>query len=131
MINPIRVNTFFGNVSVKGGDMSLDRGKVLDLAAGDQKYGFDVVGDLLRIADYNEGIALGSWDVNRSVYTEAIRIFNGYMMERGINWTIRTSAADNNWYSVTYGNGLFVAVAATGTGNRVMTSGKQEINIVS
>ena len=38
-------------------------------------------------------------------------------------WTIRTSAADNEWYDVTYGNGLFVAVAGSGTGNRVMTSG--------
>ena len=37
-------------------------------------------------------------------------------------WTSRTSAANNNWRSVTYGNGLFVAVADTGTGNRVMTS---------
>ncbi|HEY8396538.1 MAG TPA: hypothetical protein VIK80_01275 [Flavihumibacter sp.] len=24
----------------------------------------------------------------------------------GINWTIRSTPADNNWYSVTYGNGL-------------------------
>jgi hypothetical protein len=40
----------------------------------------------------------------------------------GITWTYRTSAADNDWKSVTYGNGLFVAVANTGTGNRVMTS---------
>ena len=40
----------------------------------------------------------------------------------GINWTLRSSAADNNWRSITYGNGLFVAVAYTGTGNRVMTS---------
>ena len=30
--------------------------------------------------------------------------------------------ADNDWWSVTYGNGLFVAVAAFGTGNQVMTS---------
>ena len=37
-------------------------------------------------------------------------------------WTLRTPAADNNWQSVTYGNGLFVAVANSGTGNRVMTS---------
>ena len=37
-------------------------------------------------------------------------------------WTIRSSAADNGWRSVTYGNGLFVAVANSGTGNRVMTS---------
>ena len=40
----------------------------------------------------------------------------------GITWTIRSSAADNQWNSVTYGNGLFVAVASTGTGDRVMTS---------
>jgi hypothetical protein len=40
----------------------------------------------------------------------------------GITWTSRTSAADNNWNGITYGNGLFVAVALTGTGNRVMTS---------
>jgi hypothetical protein len=40
----------------------------------------------------------------------------------GITWTARTSAADNNWFNVTYGNGLFVAVATSGTGNRVMTS---------
>ena len=44
----------------------------------------------------------------------------------GITWTIRTSAADNEWLSVTYGNGLFVAVSWTGTGNRVMTSGKTD-----
>ena len=40
----------------------------------------------------------------------------------GDTWTARTSAADNEWRSVTFGNGLFVAVAQTGTGNRVMTS---------
>ena len=40
----------------------------------------------------------------------------------GIQWTIRQSAADNDWYSVCYGNGLFVAVASSGIGNRVMTS---------
>ena len=40
----------------------------------------------------------------------------------GITWTSRTSAADNQWRSVTYGSGLFVAVSSTGTGDRVMTS---------
>ena len=40
----------------------------------------------------------------------------------GITWTSRTPAADNQWSGVTYGNGTFVAVAASGTGNRVMTS---------
>jgi len=38
----------------------------------------------------------------------------------GISWTLRSSAADNDWLSVTYGGGLFVAVASTGAGNRVM-----------
>jgi hypothetical protein len=39
----------------------------------------------------------------------------------GITWTSRTAAANNSWYSVTYGNGLFVAVSWDGT-NRIMTS---------
>src|SRR3989344_3695981 len=43
-------------------------------------------------------------------------------LQAGIEWTSRTSAVDNNWRSVTYGDGLFVAVSNTGTGNRVMTS---------
>ena len=40
------------------------------------------------------------------------------------NWTIRTSAADNEWRSVCWSpaRGLFVTVAESGTGNRVMTS---------
>ena len=43
----------------------------------------------------------------------------------GISWTSRTSAANNFWTSVTYGNGLFVAVSDLDygdTNNRVMTS---------
>jgi hypothetical protein len=41
----------------------------------------------------------------------------------GITWTIRPSAADYTWNSVIYGDGLFVAVSNSGTGNLVMTSG--------
>ena len=39
-------------------------------------------------------------------------------------WTTRSSAANNGWYSVTWAAelGLLVAVAYTGTGDRVMTS---------
>lgn len=37
------------------------------------------------------------------------------------NWTPQTAAEANGWRSVTYGNGLFVAVAWDGT-HRVMTS---------
>ncbi len=39
----------------------------------------------------------------------------------GITWTARDAAEANSWRSVTYGNGLFVAVAENGT-HRVMTS---------
>lgn len=39
--------------------------------------------------------------------------------QAGITWTSRTSAGDNQWGSVTYGNGLYVAVGSAGA---VMTS---------
>ena len=39
----------------------------------------------------------------------------------GAAWTARTAAEANVWVSVTYGNGLFVAISIGGT-NRVMTS---------
>jgi len=39
----------------------------------------------------------------------------------GVTWTPRAAAEANSWNGVTYGNGLFVAVAGSGT-NRVMTS---------
>ncbi len=44
----------------------------------------------------------------------------------GVNWTSRTPAANNDWLEVTWGGPAgqekFVAVAASGSGNRVMTS---------
>ena len=42
----------------------------------------------------------------------------------GIDWVTRSSSADNSWFSVCWAPelGLFVAVAGSGTGNRVMTS---------
>ena len=40
----------------------------------------------------------------------------------GLTWTSRSAAADNQWSSVAYGDGLWVAIAPSGTGNRVMTS---------
>ena len=39
----------------------------------------------------------------------------------GSVWTLETAAENNSWNGVTYGNGLFVAVASSGT-NRIMTS---------
>ncbi|MEK8095467.1 hypothetical protein WOC76_23695 [Methylocystis sp. IM3] len=48
---------------------------------------------------------------------------NGAVMTSpdGTTWTSRSGLA-SSWRSVTYGNGLFVAVAYAGTGPRVMTS---------
>ena len=45
----------------------------------------------------------------------------------GSAWQTRTSAADNGWYSICLHTptGRLVAVANTGTGNRVMTSDEQ------
>jgi hypothetical protein len=47
---------------------------------------------------------------------------SGALVMAASNWTSRNASAENEWSSVTYGNGLFVAVALSGTGNRVMTS---------
>ena len=52
----------------------------------------------------------------------AVSLTPGSSTEPGITWSTRTTPTDNQWRSVTYGNGLFVAVAVTGTGNQVMTS---------
>jgi hypothetical protein len=40
----------------------------------------------------------------------------------GMAWTGQTAAAANAWTSVTFGNGLFVAVTASGNEDFVMTS---------
>ena len=49
-------------------------------------------------------------------------VTNSSSVPAGVTWTTRTSAADNTWNSVAWGNGMFVAVAGSGAGNRVMTS---------
>ena len=45
-----------------------------------------------------------------------------YTSTDGLTWTSRTPAAALWWREIVFGNGLFVAVSRTGTGNRVMTS---------
>ena len=51
----------------------------------------------------------------------------------GTTWQIRVSAADNNWLSVCLHTptGRLVAVANSGTGNRVMTSDETEKVLVT
>ncbi len=41
---------------------------------------------------------------------------------QGVNWNIQNVGLDLSWQSVAYGNGMYVAVAYNGSGNRVMTS---------
>ena len=60
--------------------------------------------------------------VGSGTESAAAQLIPATSVDMGVNWTERTSAADNNWQSVVYGNGLFVAVAGSGIGNRVMTS---------
>lgn len=50
-------------------------------------------------------------------------IFTSFAQPYTGTWTSRTTPAPpDNWNGVTYANGLFVAVAGSGTGNRVMMS---------
>jgi len=50
--------------------------------------------------------------------------FDEWAPNANMTWTSQTSAADNNWRSVCYADtlGLFVAVAETGTDNRIAVS---------
>ena len=60
--------------------------------------------------------------VGRGTASAAVQLIPATSVDMGVNWTARTSATGNGWRSITYGNGLFVAVAENGNGNRVMTS---------
>jgi hypothetical protein len=77
-------------------------GYALVPAAGDTSY-FDLTGTVLSTKD-----AITS-------------VESAPLYDRGFTWTARAATEPNQWYSVTYGNGLFVAVSSIGT-NRVMTS---------
>jgi hypothetical protein len=54
--------------------------------------------------------------------TSILGAINEARYPAGVNFALRTTPADNDWYAVCYGNGLFVSVASSGTSNRVMTS---------
>src|SRR3989344_1919656 len=83
---------------------------------------------LLRTDESNELSANLYWNIAipasgvKGTCTGANTIAVIAKAQAGVEWTSRTSAADNFWHSVTYGNNLFVAVAGIGESNRVMTS---------
>ena len=66
--------------------------------------------------------ATGLTGLNYDTTNHTLTVSGPVSANDGSSWISRTSATDNNWTAVTYGNSLFVAVSTTGTGNRVMTS---------
>jgi len=96
-------------VASSSGDslLTLDKEGNLDIA-GDLNIGGDL--NLEGELSFNGGLDIGG-DLEVS----------GQIINAGVKWATSSAAENNNWTSVTYGNGLFVAVAMGGT-NRVMTS---------
>ncbi|TAK96716.1 hypothetical protein EPO05_01105, partial [Patescibacteria group bacterium] len=94
---------------------------------GTERGGFryNVVGDYLAIHNSGGNEALivdGAGNVGIGTAIPGARLeVVGDIISKGTEWTARSAAEANQWQSITYGNGLFVAVSSTGT-NRVMTS---------
>jgi hypothetical protein len=82
----------------------------------------------MSLPKYGDGTITGTAtyalqvDVNGKVIEGALSSVAESAFQIGGSWINRKASAENNWTSITYGNGLFVAVAETGVGNRVMTS---------
>ena len=90
-------------------------------------------GPALRLTYNTDGTGTVDFDVNSTGdltinpsgnYVSIDNGMTGTVSYGGIEWVLRTSAADNQWNSVCWSPELtlFVAVATSGTGNRVMTS---------
>ena len=70
-------------------------------------------------ANYSEAVtSTPTLSINQPGLTD---ITNQAMVAPASAWTAQTAAEQNGWSSVTYGNGLFVAVSTSGT-HKVMTS---------
>jgi hypothetical protein len=128
---PIHIVATFDNTTK---DQSLYINGVLEATTNWAGFSFWATTDVFSLGYQVEGASgktypftgsmdeLAIWDraLTQSEITAQVELY-GYFLS-GIGWTSRTSAADNDWIGVTYGNGLFVAVSYTGSGNRVMTS---------
>ena len=90
-----------------------------DLRRAGSRIRIDSVGQIYIEPVAGKGTTFPSGTVN---FTGATVIGLPSADSTGVAWTSRTSAANNVWEAVTYGNGIFVAVSSGGTGNRVMTS---------
>jgi predicted RecA/RadA family phage recombinase len=61
------------------------------------------------------------WDDGAGPMT-ACTVSAGWTLDTNYSWALQGSAADINWCDVTYGNGMYVAVADDGIINSVMSS---------
>jgi hypothetical protein len=68
------------------------------------------------------GVVSGDMNVSGQVTVSGTTTSAGDIYSAGLKWTARTSSTDNEWRSITYGNGLFVASSKTGSGDQIMTS---------
>jgi len=80
----------------------------------------DIGKRLIASAITNNGVSTSSFDSFQTMASKIGSIEGPFLP--GTKWISCTSAADNQWRSICFGNGLFVAIANNGTGNRVMTS---------
>ena len=74
------------------------------------------VQDGLLNASYQYGMFVSSAGVVNYVRSDTLEY------QPGLKWTSRTSTADYNWRTITYGNRLFVAIDSDNPTNKVMTS---------
>lgn len=80
----------------------------------------------LKISDSNNTTSIEVFSNNNvgvgvSEATDQLEVA-GVISSKGLGWVLKNAASTNTWRSVAYGNGMFVAVAISGTGTRVMTS---------
>jgi hypothetical protein len=108
----------FLSATTLGTSTLIDNGTVLGVNATSSSYTLNLQGTAsinpLNIASSTGAPLLtlkqdGSLEITKQI------------VNQGVEWTARSAAGDNDsWRSVTYGNGLFVAVSESG--DRVMTS---------
>jgi len=96
--------------------LSSDGSGVLSWATVSSSSGWTDDGTVVRLTTSTDTVGIGT-----TAPGEALEVV-GNIIHKGTSWTTRTSSEDNNWRDVVYGNGRFVAVSNSGSGNRVMTS---------
>jgi hypothetical protein len=109
-------NISFGNATTNPSYNFLGSGTLA--VAGSQTIGGNLTVDTntLYVDATNNRVGVGT-TAPQSAF-EAV----GDIVSKGTSWTGRTASRSAPWNSMTYGNGMFVAVASSGTSNRVMTS---------